>query len=234
MHTKQWIGLIIGFICAAGAIWWAASVRKPADQPATNSVEKRAPIRYVALGDSLAAGYYTTTAKKSYQYLVTDQLKAQGYQVTLDGFWQAGATLAGYAWPKVDQVVAMQPDVITLEYGTNEQDRTNPNFATPSQYQQNLTKMITTLKTQLPHVKILVLTSWLAETAADYTAVVREVAKQQDVTMVNLTSIWQNQANISTPTTQSFQGHGDNYHPNNAGNRAISRAITAQLTPLLK
>ncbi|KRM72428.1 hypothetical protein FC34_GL000132 [Lacticaseibacillus brantae DSM 23927] len=188
----------------------------------------------MALGDSLAAGYYTTTEKNSYQYLVANQLKNQGYQVSLDGFWQAGATLQGFASPKINRVIAMVPDIITLEYGTNEQDRTNPNYASPKQYQHQLTSVIATLQAKLPKAKILVLTSWLAETAADYTAVVKQVAKQQHVTVVNLTPIWQETDNISTPATRSFQGQGDNYHPNDAGNRAIAKAIMAQLNHLLK
>ena len=242
MRRAWWL---LGGLILIGTIVVAILTRpapvKPTPQSQTNQLNPVYPtdwqtigahktIKYVALGDSLAAGYYTSAETKSYQYLIANHLRQNlGFKVNLDGFWQAGATISGNALPVITQAIAMQPDLVTIEYGTNEQDQTNPHFATPTQFKTNLTQLITRIQAQLPQVKIFVLTSWKAETANSYAKVAKTVSHTKHVTAVDISSVWQNPANTSTQQTKSWRGHGDGYHPNDRGNQAIANLVNAKI-----
>ncbi len=174
----------------------------------------------------MAAGFYTAKETDSYQYRIRDYLKNNlGFSVSLDGFWKAGATVTSLALPNVQKVIAMKPDLISIEYGTNEQDTTNPYYATPEQFKTNLTQLVTQLRSALPKARIVLLTPWQSTTPAPYRQVVQAVGAANSGSVVDISSVWHNQANISSKTTQSWQGTGDGYHPSSQGNLAIARLM---------
>ncbi|WP_461215326.1 SGNH/GDSL hydrolase family protein [Lacticaseibacillus sp. GG6-2] len=190
-------------------------------------------FKYVALGDSLAAGDYTTKEDRAYQYEITRYLKNDlGFKPTLDGYWQAGGTIASIATPNYDSIVAMNPDLITIELGTNEQDPNNADYARSVTFKTNLAGLVAKLQDDLPNTKIILLTTWQTETSAAYDKVIKSVGKKAAVPVVDISKVWENPKNISQQGDTSWTGTGDGYHPNDAGNKAIAKLVEKQLDQL--
>lgn len=188
------------------------------------------PLKYVALGDSLAAGDYTSKENMAYEYVLTRYLKdTLGFKATLDGYWQAGATITSIAQPNYDNVVNMAPNLITIELGTNEQDQTNANYADAATFKTNLTNLVSGLKSDLPKAKIILLTTWKAETSASYDAAIKAVGTQYSVPVVDISSVYAKAGNIAQSGASSWTGSGDGYHPNDAGNQAIADLLAKQV-----
>ncbi|WP_125711308.1 SGNH/GDSL hydrolase family protein [Lacticaseibacillus porcinae] len=199
----------------------------------TNKVNQKVghdqSLKYVALGDSLAAGDYTSKENMAYQYVFTRYLKdTLGYKATLDGFWQAGATITSIAQPNYDKVVAMAPNLITIELGTNEQDQTNPNYADATTFQTNLANLVAGFKSDLPKTKLILLTTWKADTSTSYNHAIKAVGTQYTVPVVDISKVYEKSSNIAQSGAKSWAGSGDGYHPNDAGNQAIADLLAKQ------
>lgn len=190
-------------------------------------------VKYAALGDSLAAGYETSTRENSYQYLVQAYLKhTLGFaKVDLSGFWREGTTARIGGLANVGKVIAAKPDIVTVEYGTNDQDLTNPNYVYSDVFRTNMATLVNRLKKGLPHAKIVLVTSWNSPTAAEYDRQIKSVAKAAHVQIADISQVWRKDRNtISRKSQKSWRGHGDGFHPNDRGNQAIAKLIEAQLT----
>lgn len=198
------------------------------------NIGKNRDLKYVALGDSLAAGYNTSEEKKAYQYLVENYLSdTMGFNTTLQGRWAPGNTVGGNALEEYNEVLGMKPDLITIEYGTNEQDRTNQFYARPETFLTNLSSLVGSYKTAFPNAKIVLLTTWKAETYEEYDAQIKAVAEKYDVKVADITDVWRKSKDTIAPKgAKSWRGEGDGYHPNDKGNREIADAIIKQLVDL--
>ena len=211
----------------------ATTTTSSTKEEATSKTKKGQSLKYVALGDSLAAGDYTTKENLAYQYVITRYLKDDlGFKATLDGYWEAGATIASIATPNYDSIVAMKPDLITIELGTNEQDTTNTYYARSSTYKTNLTGLVSKLQNDLPQAKIILLTTWKTETSTTYDKVIKAVGAKASVPVVDISSVWENAKNVSQQGDTSWTGSGDGYHPNDAGNKAIAKLVEKRLDKL--
>ncbi|WP_407895108.1 SGNH/GDSL hydrolase family protein [Lacticaseibacillus sp. N501-2] len=207
----------------------SSSSHQQTKQP-NKKVGHNQPLKYVALGDSLAAGDFTSKEDLAYEYVLTRYLKnTLGFKATLDGYWEAGATLTSLAQPNYDNVVTMAPDLITIEFGTNEQDQTNPNYADPATFKTNLTNLVSGFKTDLPKAKIILLTTWKADTSAQYNAAIKAVGTQYAIPVVDISSVYAKSSNIAQSGATSWTGSGDGYHPNDAGNQAIADLLAKQV-----
>lgn len=191
------------------------------------------PLKYIALGDSLAAGDYTSKENMAYEYVLTRYLKdTLGFKATLDGYWEAGATITSIAQPNYDNVVDMAPNLITIELGTNEQDQTNANYADVTTYKTNLTNLVENFKADLPKANIILLTTWKADTSATYDAAIKAVGAKYSVPVVDISSVYAKSANIAQSGSTSWAGSGDGYHPNDAGNQAIADLLAKAVDKL--
>jgi acyl-CoA thioesterase-1 len=216
---------------------------KPATKTSTSSSKKATkinkkvgnnqPLKYVALGDSLAAGDYTSKENMAYEYVLTRYLKdTLGFKATLDGYWQAGATITSIAQPNYDSVVSIAPNLITIELGTNEQDQSNANYADVTTYKTNLTNLVSSFKSDLPKAKIILLTTWKADTGETYDAAIKAVGAKYSVPVVDISSVYEKSDNIAQSGSSSWAGSGDGYHPNDAGNQAIADLLAKQVDKL--
>lgn len=220
------------------------TTNKPATKTSTSSRAKKAtkinqkvghnqPLKYVALGDSLAAGDYTSKENMAYEYILTRYLKnTLGFKATLDGYWQAGATITSIAQPNYDSVVNMAPNLITIELGTNEQDQTNANYADVTTYQANLTNLVSSFKSDLPKANLILLTTWKADTSDTYDAAIKAVGAKYSVPVVDISSVYDKSENIAQSGSNSWAGSGDGYHPNDAGNQAIAELLAKAVDKL--
>lgn len=139
---------------AAGA---DAQHRHEADQGVIPSTA----VRYMALGDSLAAGYKALPATKGYVYLLYQSGVIDRLNNTL--FCNAGVPGAtsrhvlDHQVPQATQV--FRPDVITLTVGGNDLlsilEGGDPNVAL-AQFQANFIQILARLRAELPQARIYV------------------------------------------------------------------------------
>ncbi len=78
-----------------------------------------APLRFVVLGDSSAAGIGAGSAEDSYPAVLARRLGEDGFKVELDGFGISGARLAGLE-SQVDEAISTKPDLVLIAIGAND------------------------------------------------------------------------------------------------------------------
>ena len=165
--SRSWI-VLIAFAAAVGAVPASAS-----DHPSQIIAEDA--TRYMALGDSLAAGYLALPVTKGYVYRLYDTAAFDAVSHTL--FCNAavpGATSRDVLMHQVPQALirdgGFDPNYVTLTVGGNDllsilhYIQTNPDpatvvpFATQviTQYGTNLGAILFQLRTGLPQVKVFV------------------------------------------------------------------------------
>lgn len=196
----------------------------------SSKIKERRKVTYVAVGDDIAAGHYTTTAKASYQYLVAAYLQKQlGFTVTMSNFAKSGATIGTSGLPNVGSIVAKKPDLVTIQYGNNEQTATG---STASLYQTNLTKLVRDLQAKLPKAKIILLTPWTQNAAFKRAAVA--AGKTTGAPIVDLSPIQTAADTSAKPGTRSWSGPVSGDWPNDNGNAKIAGAINQAVSQLYK
>lgn len=194
-------------------------------------------IKYMALGDSLAAGYKAMPATNGYVYL----LYRSGAIAPLPQLLFADAAVPGVtsgqvlAYQVPQAVDVFKPDVVTLTVGGNDL-LTILEGADPAtvltNYQNNLATIFQTLRTRLPNARIYVSNLYVVpqipgaeQTIPILNQIIAQVANAFGVPV----------ADIYTP----FQGHpelllinhpgyaADEIHPTNAGYRIIEQQFAA-------
>ncbi|WP_203623699.1 MULTISPECIES: SGNH/GDSL hydrolase family protein [unclassified Lacticaseibacillus] len=187
-------------------------------------------VTYAAMGDDIAAGHYTATEKGAYPYLVAADLRqSQGFTVTMIESWQAGATIGTRGLPSIDQVAEGKPDVVSLQYGNNEQTAAG---SSASLYQANLTKAVSQLKAKLPRVKVILITPWRQQVA--YQRAVLAVGKATGSTVVDISAIEAASQTHATVSTKSWAGTPRGDWPNDRGNVEIAHAVAQVISKLYK
>ncbi len=79
-----------------------------------------APLRFVVLGDSTAAGLGASDPRYSYAARLSEMLAADGFRVEMTGVGFSGATVADVLEGQVDRALALDPDLIFVGIGAND------------------------------------------------------------------------------------------------------------------
>ena len=136
--------------------------------------------------------------------------------------------------PALSQLVAQHPDVVTIEFGTNDA----VGGATPTAlnaYQQALTTIVTTLQKETS-AQLILMTTWSPNQGpyvnADlkFDAVVKTVGQTYQVPVVDLATIWQGHDDVTGPAGTvipdfSANGPRDTFHPNQRGHDQIATQL---------
>lgn len=86
-----------------------------------NRVRINGALLYVALGDSAAQGLGATSPRRGYVGLVADKLSEQKDQpVHVINLSKSGATIRDVIEEQLDELSALEPNVITLDIGGND------------------------------------------------------------------------------------------------------------------
>ena len=206
----------------------AQSSSKAGKQTVKSQIGHNRSLTYFAMGDDIAAGHYTSTEKRSYQYLVADSLhKKLGFKVRMTGVWRSGATIGTGGLPNVNRAIAQHPDVVTLQYGNNEQLVAG---SSATLFQSNLTEVVRNLREGLPKVKIILITPWTQ--SASYQQAVVNVSKNTGTAVVNISPVHGEKNTSATASTNSWAGAVSGRWPNDSGNTKIASAIDRVVTKL--
>lgn len=186
------------------------------------SIAAAEPVRLVALGDSLTAGY-NLKAEQAFPVRLEAALKAKGYDVAVANAGVSGDTTAG-GLERLDWAVPEGADAVILELGANDALRGLP----PDRAKSNLDAIITRLKAR---GVIVLLTGMRAprnlgdDYANRFDAMYRELADKHDLSFYPffLTGIALDpKLNLS-----------DGMHPNPAGVDVIVERILPKVEELI-
>lgn len=187
-------------------------------------------LTYVAMGDDIAAGHYTSTEKAAYPYLVAAYLQKQlDFKVAMKSVWKSGATIGTSGLSNIDTVANNKPDIITIQYGNNEQ--TSPG-STANLYQTNLNQAIKQLQARLPKVKIILVTPWTQNSA--FKKAVVSVSKLTGTKVIDISAIQTAKDTNAVKGAISWAGPVSGDWPNNAGNVRIANAIEQTVLKMYK
>ena len=140
--------------------------------------------------------------------------------------------------PALPQLVAQHPDVITIEFGTNDAVGGATSTALAA-YQQALTTIVTTLQKETS-AQLILMTTWSPNQGpyvnADlkFDAVVKAVGQTYQVPVVDLATIWQGHDDVTGPAgtvIPDFTANGprDTFHPNQRGHDQIAAQLIKTL-----
>ncbi|MED4224276.1 SGNH/GDSL hydrolase family protein [Neobacillus cucumis] len=197
--------------------------------------ETKKEFIYSPMGDSLTMGFASTKKNNRYTDVLSQLIeKKLGYHVTQKGLYKPGSTLWQYGLPNYDVINNQNPDLITIEYGTNDLQHDN-RHETPYQFKYNLLLMLD--KIQKKNRKIILVTTWnRGARSAPYDKVIKEVGQDRKIPVADISSVWKNRtdthgpAGIKTP----YGKISDNFHPNDKGHKEIAEIIFKQVEQLYK
>lgn len=187
-------------------------------------------LRYYALGDSLSVGLFSDSKATRFSTLFTKSLESKtGKQVVESNTSSVGKTVTNFGILHVQDVVANQPDIVTVEFGTNDAaygvDATNVNnFVT------NLDAVVSQLKSQTK-AQIILMTSWSSsdgkyiENDRVYDQKIKEIAQKYQVPVADLSMIWNNNPSViknDLGYSNIYSIQKDEFHPNQQGHQAIA------------
>jgi len=204
-------------------------------------IDSATAVRYMALGDSLAAGYKAIPATDGYVYrLYRDEVIAPISKELFCNAGVPGATSADVLNHQVPQALAdFQPDVITLSVGGNDllHILAGADAGTVlTQFQTNLTGILTALRTGLPQAKIYIGNLYTVPQipGADqivpvFNQILAQVATAFGVPVVDLYSAF-----LGRPELLLINQPGaapDEVHPTNAGYRVMAYQFARVIRP---
>ncbi len=194
--------------------------------------------RYMALGDSIAAGYGAIPATQGYVYLLYQKGIIDSIPNTL--FCNAavpGATSRDVLAYQVPQVSRFHPNVITLTVGGNDllaiMEGSDPQQVLNA-FALNFQQILYMLRTTLPNARIYVSNQYSVPEIAGsdqivpvFNGIVSQIAQAFGVTVVDVYSAFNGQTGLLL-----IERHGaapDQVHPTNAGYQAIADAFAAAI-----
>lgn len=219
-----------------------AKAKKIADEKKIYQQHKGKELVYVPMGDSLAEGWYASTKSKDYVNLLSSIVhQKMGYNVKIrdDIAVKAGTGLKDEGLLRINEVLAANPNFVTVEFGTNDlQTKLNNAYSNPKQFEIRLNDLLKQLKSASSHPKILLVTTWNGgQLSQTYDQIIYSVAKKYNFPVADISSVWANRSDTMGPKGESsFAGTGisDGWHPNDKGHKEIAESIYKKAYDLLK
>lgn len=183
----------------------------------------RGRLVYAPMGDSLTAGNDAKTSSDKFTSLLADYYsKGLGYKVSMAGTSDPeGVSIRGTE--SVETVISQEPDVVTIEYGTN--DAAYKSGSSAKDLKENLSIIIKRLHSMQNPPKIYLITTWKNHKSDAYDNVIKETGKKYDIPVVDISDVWKNSVNSGPAGVQTFLGKSDKFYPNNKGMKKIAQDI---------
>ncbi|MFS0794848.1 SGNH/GDSL hydrolase family protein [Microbacterium sp. 1P10AE] len=196
------------------------STPTPTARPGTALIERAGDgrVRMLVAGDSLTAGFFATTKDRGFIQLVADGIGS----VDVTGAAQAQQTLSTVA--AVTDVPA-DVGVAVIELGTNDVGVPTP----LADFEQQYASLLDRIRSTSPRAGLLCLGTWTADGAA-YDEVISRTCVAHAGVYVSLADAFANAEFHGPAGRDTFAGAGDEFHPNDAGHRAIADAVLSALT----
>lgn len=184
-------------------------------------------LKYIPLGDSLTAGYFATEESNAYVNVFCNMLKENmGFEVIkadnkIIRNNRYGAVLQGtLTQENLSYVNSQKPDLVTIEYGTN--DSNKENNVSPEVFKKQLNTLIDSISGDNKPI-IALLTTWNKYNEGNgIDKVIKEVGQERHLPVVDLSDIWKNDNNKGPAGVNTWVGISDKFHPNDQGMKEIA------------
>ncbi len=173
--------------------------------------------RVLITGDSLAAGFFASTEAQGFSSLVAGAL-GRVTPTTVSRAHETLSTVAGVTEVPADL------DLAVVELGTNDVGIPTPLADFEAQYAE----LVGRIRTSSPDAAIVCAGTWTADGAA-YDAIIAGVCTANAGRYVSLADLFAMPDMHGPAGRDTFAGAGDDFHPNDAGHRAIADAVLAVL-----
>jgi len=200
----------------------------------TIKVEDKGKIVYSPMGDSLTEGYYASTSDKRFAEVYAKMLEEKlGYEVDVQGVSGYGGTTTNGV-KGLDEIVSQDPDLITIEFGTNDADPDNGSSI--DTFKANLDLMIDTVSNiNGKSTKVVLVTTWnQGDKAQPFDEAIEAAGEKYGLPVANISDIWADSSNKGPEGVETFQGTSDNWHPNDIGMQKIAERIYEVSESILK
>jgi len=192
------------------------------------------PIVYVVYGDSISTGAEASQQRYAYSYLLYESLKKNfpnspvHYEMKAIG----GETSKGGLNRLADDVIAVKPQLVTIGYGMNDQNRLQPhsNDIPVEQFKGNIRQMVESLRSQAQADIILVtpcapnpLWKFSSGEIGQYAEALRAIGKEYEIPVADAYAVWMEQIEAGK-TYESLLLNNIN-HPNDYGHSIYFQAF---------
>jgi len=185
--------------------------------------EAKTPVKLVAFGDSLTAGYMLKP-DESFPAQLSKALAAKGYAVDVTNAGVSGDTTAA-GLERFDWAIPEGTEAVILELGANDALRGQ----SPADAKANLDTIITKLKERNIAVLLtgmLAPTNWGADYARDFDGMYRDLAAKHDLPLYPFF--------LEGVALDKSLNLDDGLHPNGKGVAKIVQGIMPQVEDLLR
>lgn len=184
-------------------------------------------IVYASMGDSIAEGHYASTLATTFPAVFASLVEENYHEkVEIHHYAKYGRT-SSFGVGQIDRVRQLKPDVITIEFGTND---ANPvNGSDVDQFAQNMRTMLN----ELSYIdgltpQIVLVTTWNHGKASEpFDTVVKNLGKEYNLPVADIKSVWDKdpEKTAGPPGLKTFNGTSDRWHPNDEGMKQIGEII---------
>lgn len=194
---------------------------------------KKKNLIYYALGDSLSVGLFSNDMNSRFTTLFNNDLKkGTGKDVIEINNSSVGKTVTNFGLPNVQDLINHQPDIVTIEFGTND-SAYGVDSKNLGDFTNNLDTLINRVK-QETTAQILLLTTWSPSDGKyisndeTYDHEIQNIGKKYNVTVVDLSTIWRNNPKVTENDlgySQVYNRAKDQFHPNQIGHEEIAKLL---------
>lgn len=195
------------------------------------------PLTIVTLGDSITKGVRSgVTTQQTFASLLETQLEQNGRAVRVVNVG-IGGERTDQAWKRLDRIIGLKPDIVTVMYGTNDsyvdQGKTDSRISS-EEYHKNLTKIVAKLLNAGIEPVLMTEPRWADDARTNglgespnkrlepYLELCRKTAREWRLPLVDHYAAW-----------TKARGHGvnlhdwttDGCHPNPTGHQKIAQAL---------
>jgi acyl-CoA thioesterase-1 len=135
---------------------------KIAEQKSVFTKHKGETLTYIPMGDSLGAGFAAYDSGHRYVNVFQELLNEKmGFNVSMPKeLTVSGRGVKDEGLPNIPVIEQYKPDLVTIEFGTNDMDKTKITYADPDSFSDELDSLVKNIQSVSPNTKIILVTTW--------------------------------------------------------------------------
>lgn len=190
-------------------------------------------LKYYALGDSLSVGLFSNKQDSRFTTLFKNDLeKGTGKKVIEINNSSVGKTVTNFGLPNVQNLIDSNPDIVTIEFGTND-SAYGVDSKNLGDFINNLDTLVGRVKNET-QAKILLMTTWspsdgqYKDNDSIYDQQIKKIGKKYQVQVVDLSKIWKDNPQVTENDlgySQVYNRSKDTFHPNQQGHDKIAELL---------
>ncbi|BDR56581.1 SGNH/GDSL hydrolase family protein [Xylocopilactobacillus apis] len=211
------------------------TIKKKSSTSIIKYLSHKDKIIYAPFGDSLSVGLFADQQSSKFSSLFAQNLsKKIGKNVIEKGLSEVAKTAANFGVPSIQTIIDQKPDLITIEFGTNDAVGGKTDYVLNS-FKENLLQIVNAFKNKTT-AKLILMTTWspsngkYIDNDLAFDQKVKEVGKMTNTPVADLSKIWRGHPEVCGPAGKvisdfSQWGNRDDFHPNQIGHQRIAQML---------